>query len=205
LDELNSCHFPNWNLDIVIDDPKIWLATIKKQKNRKASGICGWHNEELKMLPEQAIAHLTQIFSKLWKYGLTAQMMQARIAILAKCEQPKSINDGRPIAILPVLYRLAAKIVFDQTVKHWAMRLPPHVSGGLPGRGVRDISMLQTVHIEDCLANGTNCCGTTMDLMKAFNMVPRLPAALLMNRMGISWDTLAFCVLVISYVTYSGY
>ena len=32
---------------------------LKKQKNRKASGICGWHNEELKMLPEQAIAHLT--------------------------------------------------------------------------------------------------------------------------------------------------
>jgi hypothetical protein len=179
----------------------IWYNTIKTLKNGKASGVCGWRNEELKLLPFQAIEHLSKIFGKLWQYGMSFRLMRARVAILAKCEQPRSINDGRPITILPVLYRLAAKIVFTQVVAQWAEKLPPQISGGLPGRGVRDISLLQTIQIEDSLARGNDCCGTTMDLMKAFNMVPRLPAAMLMNRMGIPWEILAFWMFSLSRMT----
>lgn len=178
----------------------IWYNTIKTLKNGKASGVCGWRNEELKLLPFQAIEHLSKIFGKLWQYGMSFRLMRARVAILAKCEQPRSINDGRPITILPVLYRLAAKIVFTQVVAQWAEKLPPQISGGLPGRGVRDISLLQTIQIEDSLARGNDCCGTTMDLMKAFNMVPRLPAAMLMNRMGIPWEIL--CILDVFAITH---
>jgi hypothetical protein len=201
LSELDECDFPNWDINITINDPQVWFHTIKKLKNGKASGICGWSHQELKMLPYRAVEHLTSIFAKIWKHGLSFNMMQARVAILAKCEQPRSINDGRPITILPVLYRLAAKIVFDQTVAHWANKLPPQISGGLPGRGVRDISMLQTLHIEKGLFDGNNCCGTTMDLMKSFNMVPRLPAAILMRRMGLSWDILSFWMMSLSRMT----
>ena len=103
--------------------PSFGKKPIRSLKNGKASGICGWHHEELKQLPWQAIQHLT-IFPRLWQYSLSFNMMQARVAFFAKCENPKSINDGRPrpIAILPVLYRLAAKVVFDQVVALWAHR-----------------------------------------------------------------------------------
>ena len=121
--------------------------------------------------------------------------------LFPKVDKPESINHGRPITILCTLYRLAAKVVFDQVVTQWASVLPHQISGGLPCRSVRDLSLMQTSHIEDNLSHGNEICGTSMDLIKAFNLVPRRPAAILLSRLGISHSILAFWLLCLSKMT----
>ena len=201
VDEMNEAQLPVINLQVRIDDVNLWKKSIAKLKNRKSEGICGWRHEELKMLPDAAIEHLCRIFVKVWPHGLTCNLMQARTILLAKVEKPENINHGRPITILCTLYRLAAKVIFDQVVAQWAKILPHQISGGLPQRSVRDLSLMQASHIEESVAQNMELCGTSMDLIKAFNLVPRRPATLLLTRLGIPADILVFWAKSISRMT----
>ena len=197
-DELNNCPIPEMNVPIVLNDLTIWKKAIKKLKARKAEGVCGWRHEELQKLPDEAIEHLMRVFNKLWEFGLTQKMMRARTILLSKVSEPTSISHGRPITILSVLYRLASKIVFEQVVAYWHLHLPPHISGGLPTRGVRDLVLMQACEIETAVDLKQSLCGSALDLSKAFNLVPRFPASKLLERMGIAKHILIFWELSLS-------
>ena len=201
VDEMNAANLPDMSLQVRIDDVHLWKKSIAKLRNNKSEGICGWRHEELKSLPDLAVEHLCAIFVKIWPIGLTCDMMQARTILLSKVAKPENINHGRPITILCTIYRLAAKVVFDQVVSQWASVLPHQISGGLPCRSVRDLSLMQTSHIEECIAHNQEICGTSMDLIKAFNLVPRMPASMLLRRLGISPNILVFWSICLSKMT----
>ena len=129
--------------------------------------------------------------------------MMARVCLLEKCQFPKSMADARPITILPCIYRLASKVVFQQVIDHWKYLMPCQISGGIAGRGVRDLSIMQTTALEDALQKKQFLCGTTMDLAKAFNLIPRFPAAVLMNRLGVPWWCLQFWLRSLSKMSRS--
>ena len=203
MQELDSCEFPHWEIPVVTDDVEVWKSAIRSLKKDKAEGICGWRYEEFQQLPHQAVEHLAMIFSKLWPYGLTRNMMHARVSLLEQCPNPKSMADARPITILSCLYRLASKVVFLQVVRRWKDLLPSGVSGGVPGKSVRDLSLAQTFAVEEAISVKSFRCGTTMDLAKAFNLVPRFPAAVLLNRLGLSWHLLSFWIESLKNMTRS--
>ena len=199
--EMLEANMPKLSLQIQIDNVELWKNAIAKLKPKKSEGICGWRHEELQSLPDSAVQHLCRIFTKLWPIGLSCDMMQARTILLSKVDKPESINHGRPITILCTLYRLAAKVVFDQVVNQWAKVLPHQISGGLPCRSVRDLSLMQTSHIEESLSQNIEICGTSMDLIKAFNLVPRRPATMLLSHLGLSSSLLAFWITCLSRMT----
>ena len=63
------------------------------------------------------------------------------------------------------------------------------------------ISLMQTSHIGECIASNQEICGTSMDLIKAFNLVPRMPASMLLRRLGISPSILVFWSICLSRMT----
>ena len=195
LTEMDTCNLPDIALEVDISDPQKWKDAIKGLKPKKSEGVCGWRHEELQSLPFEAIRHLSEIFTKIWPLGLPKTLMQARTILLAKVDKPEAMHHGRPITILSTLYRLASKIVFDQVISQWARILPFQISGGLPRRGVRDVSLMQSTEVERALLERDAICGTSMDLSKAFNLIPRRPAALLLNRLGVPWNILQFWVI----------
>ena len=201
LEELNQCDIPAINLNIVLNDLTLWKKAIKKLKRNKAEGVCGWRHEELQSLPDEAIRHLMLIFNKIWKFGLTENLLQARTILLSKVSSPTSIAHGRPITIMSVLYRLASKIIFEQVVTAWHRYLPPQISGGLPTRGVRDMVVMQACEIEEAIDVKQALCGAALDLSKAFNLVPRLPALKILQKLGIPKHILTFWQLNLSRMT----
>lgn len=88
-------------------------------------------------------------------------------------ENPQSIADGRPTTILGYIPRLASKLVADQVLAFWAATWPPEISGGLPRRSARDITLLQQHQLEIGNIHKVPWGGWTMDLVKAFNLIPR--------------------------------
>ena len=201
VEEMDAATLPTLSLQVRLDDVALWRQAIAKLKKNKSEGICGWRHEELQSLPNMAVEHLCAIFTRLWPLGLTCDLMQARTILLSKVDKPENINHGRPITILCTLYRLAAKVVFNQVVTQWAAVLPHQISGGLPCRSVRDLSLMQTSHIEESLAQNDEICGTSMDLIKAFNLVPRRPAAMLLSRLGMDQSILMFWLICLSRMT----
>ncbi len=152
-------------------------------------------------VPGSKSKHLTLIFNRLWKYGLTKKLLQARTILLSKVSTPTSIAHGRPITIMSVLYRLASKIIFEQVVTSWHRYLPPQISGGLPTRGVRDMVLMQACAIEEAIDLKQSLCGSALDLSKAFNLVPRLPALKILQELGISEQILKFWQMNLSRMT----
>lgn len=201
LTDMDTISFPDIHCDVIIDDPDMWYDVIQQLPHGKAEGCCGWRYEELKLLPKSAICHVVKIFAKLWSFGFSDNLMKARAVLLAKTQQPKSINDTRPITILSCLYRLASRVVFLQVSRTWASFLPPGISGGMPCRGVRDMTMSQGIQLEHAIGNKVALTGSSMDLVKAFNLIPRYAARWLMRRLGISDHILDFWHMSISRMT----
>ena len=139
---------PQTPLAITWTDPHILTRTIQRLKPFKAVGIDGWRAEELQLLPQEAVHDLANIFAHIWPKGLSTHHMIARVILLAKKNPATSINDGRPITILGYLSRLTSKLIADQLLSHWTQTWPSAISGGLPSRGVQDITFLQQFHIE---------------------------------------------------------
>ena len=140
-DELNMCDFPDMAIDLDLSSIHIWRDAINKLKRGKATGVCGWSYEDFRTLPDAALDDLASICAKCWVLGLPASMMRARVALLAKNDNPTSIHHGRPITIMSCISRLISKVVYDQVASQWSKHLPLPISGGLPGRGVRDLGV----------------------------------------------------------------
>ena len=198
MQELDDIPLPHCNVQVSVDDPSIWKRAIRKLKNGKAYGACGWRHEELKCLPDQAISDLAKIFSQIIDVGLTCGMMKARTILLAKTALPQSMHHGRPITILSVLYRLMGKVLFAQIASQMALFLPLPISGGLPGRGVMDLAIVQKFHIEQSLKLGHQIGGFSLDLIKAFNNFGRFPLGRIMCRLGIPEKIVHFWLVSLS-------
>ena len=66
--------------------------------------------------------------------------------------------------------------------------LPQDVTGCVPGRSVRDISYFLQAKIEEALRDKCPRGGISLDIIKAFNNVPRAPAAAILRHLGIPSD-----------------
>ena len=172
-------------LDLRFDDPQCLWNSIHRLKSHKAIGVDGWHSEELQRLTRSMVSDLAALFGAIWHHGLTARQMQARTLLFAKRDNPTSISDGRPITILGYLARLASKMISDQILQQWAQSWPSEISGGLPQRSARDLVIMQQLQIEHAKTLHTAWGGWTMDLVKAFNLIPRRVVRYVFQILGI--------------------
>ena len=181
IDQVDVC-IPEIKIDLT--DPQRWVGTIKKLKKNKAIGYDGWHNEDLQSLPDVAIHHLSQIFQKLWGDKFDHQYMQARVILLSKIKEVQHMGHCRPVTILGTLYRLATKIIADQLLEAWSFTLPPTISGGVPRRGARMLMYTHQCKVEQCIMANQPVGGFVLDLIKAFNCIPRKPLKKMFIKMG---------------------
>eukprot|EP00435_Cladocopium_sp_Y103_P050018 s2317_g15.t1 len=149
VEEIEQSGMPQYpNIDVTLQSVSLWMHAIKGLKTGKAHGVDGWRYEELKALPECCIADLALIMAKGAQYGLSKSLMAAKATLLAKVPEPLSFHQIRPITVLGALYRLTGRIIFQQIVRSWKSSFPLLISGGLPGRGVKDLAYLLKHRIE---------------------------------------------------------
>ena len=162
-----------------------WMKLVASLPSGKATGPCGWSNDELKLLPRICIADLCWIFHRVADVGFSSNMMMAKTVLLAKVPIPQSMNHARPITILSCLYRLFGKFVFRHTAGVWRHYLPFPISGGLPGRGVKELAFAQKRCIEDAVLKGECIGGFSLDLIKAYNTFGRYAVSRIMLKLGV--------------------
>ena len=188
-------------MEIELDNPIVWYKTIHKLKKNKAGGYDGWCAEDLQILPFSAVEHLCQICQRLWLDGFSPCYMQARTILLAKIENVRHMGHCRPITILGQLYRLAMKVISDQILADWANKLPTDISGGIPGRGSRLLMYRQQSRIEEAIVSGPSVGGFVLDLVKAFNCIPRRPLAYMLRNMGVPILVVKFWMKSLHHLT----
>ena len=168
-----------------IGDVDAWLDIIRRLPSGKAVGPCGRSNDEIKVLPRTCIEDLVVIFKHIFRTGFGPGMMMAKTVLLSKVPIPQSMHHARPITILSCLYRLLGKFVFRVTANAWMDIFPYDISGGLPGRGVKELAFTQKRVIEQALRDGRSMGGFSLDLIKAYNTFGRWACGRIMQRLGM--------------------
>ena len=171
-------------IPVNMEDLQQWRHVLNKTPNRKATGACGFAVRELKQLPDAALLHLIRLCSHAVRLGFPDVFLQGRINVLAKVADPQSYNDGRPICVLPVIYRLWSSVMCQQLLKAWAPLMPAGIQGGLPGRSARDITYHLQILLEQSHQDGSALSGFVLDIIKCFNALPRQPIKALLQHLG---------------------
>ena len=121
------------------------------------------------------------------------QLLHYRLAILAPCikgcvtGKRSYCSNGRcgtPHYRLLRLWRLWAGILARQLLQAWACAKIPGVHGALPGWSVSDACMRIQLAIESAHETSAPIAGFTLDLIKAFNGLPRRPALRTLKKLG---------------------
>ena len=176
--------------DLAIDmqDTSLWAQQIRRLKNGRATGYCGFSPEELKTLPEASVQHLAQLFAKCEGCGFPRHLAQATVHVLAKVDEPLHIGQGRPITVYATIYRLWSSAAARSILRQWATWLPASVRGCVPARGVREVSLVIQVMIEDALLSGRALGGFSLDIIKCVNQIPRQPLRQLLLHLRVPTD-----------------
>lgn len=172
---------------VQLEDLETWKFAIKSLKSKTARGMCAWFPDELKMLPSVCIKKLAKILADSSPHAFPPWMMQAKTIPLAKIPHAEHPSATRPITILPLLYRLWGKMTTSQVLKNWSGSFPQAINGFLPGRSPTNFQYGLQIHLEAIAKKLTNqyLSGLTLDIIKAFNCLPRKPTAMLVRKLGV--------------------
>ena len=176
---------PCAQIEVDMTNVAAWKHVARRLSPSKATGVCGWRNKDLRLLPEAALADLAMIMQQLLATGFPCSLMQARVAVLSKVLAPVSADQARPITRLSCLYRLWARVLCTQVIQSWSLTLPRSITGCVKGRSALDLSYEVQALVEQSLHDGTDLSGLCLDLKKAFNFLPRAYLGDLLCRLGV--------------------
>ena len=185
---LSRCRIPDeWKIDgCHLLTPDTFADALKGTRNNSAAGADSWRIPEIQALGQVALGCWTQYFNHIligvqpWPEA----MCWARVVLPGKTAEPNQIKDGRPVTILPALYRISMKAVTHSILLHLSSKLPPQVAGGLPHRDSESLWYSTQFTVEKCNLNNSPLHGAVTDIQKFFSGLPRAQLATLMLDFG---------------------
>ena len=168
---------------------KEWRRAVRKLGKFTAPGLCGWRGQELCHLPESVVTPLLDLFNHTERTGLgmPQQLLHASVAMIAKCLNPSSSNDCRPITVLSCVYRCWMSARASSMQSWLAKIMPAEMRGFLAGRHLDDFLYGLSLDIEAAHQGLAGpLLGMSLDITKAFNYIPREAAFAILGRLGLA-------------------
>lgn len=183
---LDECE-PIAPIPIELQDINLWKDALKNLKSRSARGACGWHVDELKMIPENSLRDLVKVFDSQLPGQFPAHLMRARVIALKKTADADTAKQTRENTILSLVYRLWSRTTTRAILTAWTNSFPAAITGFLPSRSVQHFQYSLQFSYESALRHrqAPQYGGLTIDLAKAFNTLPRLPCKKLLIHLGV--------------------
>ena len=156
---------------------------LRRMAKRKAAGLDGWKVAELRLLPDELMELIVQMFEAVEARGAwPAQLCAPEGLLLPKGSNanPGDPMDRRPIWLLPMLYRVWAA-GRAQLFARWRASWPD----GDGGLGAEELAWELALDLEAAEANGDDICGAALDWRKAFDNVPLCNLGKLLERAGV--------------------
>lgn len=177
-------------VQVDVSDLRHWQKALASTKSGTSRGYDGWHPDELKSLPDNCLQALADIFTAMPPQAILPPHLNQAITLpLSKQPDSEDASRTRPITLVPLLYRVWARVITQQILQQWIPSMPAEVIGFLPGRSPQQFLNklqwdLERIHTIDP-HNQPAFQGATLDLVKCFNLIPRQPAAYALRQAGI--------------------
>eukprot|EP00435_Cladocopium_sp_Y103_P022951 s31_g5.t1 len=172
-------------------DVGLLRRTLQRKSKHAATGLDGVSRADLLALSDTDFAVLSQVYHTAHATGTwPCQTLQGYVRSLAKVDTPMEVGHFRPITVFSNVYRLWSSVV----ARHWLRAVSSSVDAFLCGNtvGGRAAMVWRYVleQVENAHREGGEVCGFSADIVKAFNVLPRLPALAAVKMMGVDHATL---------------
>ena len=156
--------------------PDQWKQELLRKKKHAAVGPDGITKIDLQKLPMDLTIQLLKIFA-LVESGSKwpVQLATGFVVALEKIQGATKVGQFRPITIFALAYRVYSSIRAKQLLTHLSQVAPSTCTGNLPHRFAAQVWTGVQREIEEAQHSGAIVSGAVIDLIKAFNLLPRLP------------------------------
>eukprot|EP00438_Fugacium_kawagutii_P004669 Skav209258 [mRNA] locus=scaffold990:390937:395688:- [translate_table: standard] len=185
-------HFPRGDLMPPTPiTPEEWMQSLRNKKSRAATGPDGWARKDLLSMPLDLVQQMLHLLARIeqgedWPITVVTGL----ICSLAKVDNPKSVQQYRPITIFSLIYRNWSSIRAKRALVHLERYAPSRCYGNMPRRAASQVWLGIQAEPESANTFGTRISGATIDIQKCFNHMPRLPIFAVCEHVGICTSTL---------------
>ena len=163
-----------------------WIESLRRKPARAATGPDAVTRADLLHMPQDLVEQLLELLHTAEQTGQwPVQLLEGFVTALEKSAGAQNVQAFRPITVFPVCYRNWSSIRSRQILRHLSSFAPPTCQGNLPGRSASKIWMGILDEIEFAQLNHTSLSGGVIDLVKAYNTLPRVPVFHIMAKMGV--------------------
>eukprot|EP00438_Fugacium_kawagutii_P018202 Skav230724 [mRNA] locus=scaffold401:82641:87275:- [translate_table: standard] len=169
-----------------------WCHAVRSKPSHAATGPDGASRSDLLALPQDLVMELLAIFESIEQGSpWPIQLLEGFIVALAKVPDAHQVQQYRPIVVFPVAYRVWSSIRARQILRHLCEFCPQTCRGNLPHRAASDVWHAVLGDIEASNHHTAQLSGGVVDIIKAFNVLPRQPVFHILERLQV-----APCILV---------
>ena len=171
--------------------PSTLRQAILAKKPTAAPGLDGVTLSDLHRMPSSVLSNFCAMFAEAERTGQwPRQLVQGKVACLAKIPQPESVLDFRPITIFGLLYRVWGSYHARHGIRALDPLLPDSLFGSRPACFAGQVWSQLLWAIEHSHSEGIHLAGLVADLQKAFNHLPRLVILESLAHLGIPLSVL---------------
>ena len=152
----------------------VFDTALRSKKSRSAVGPDGISRLDLQSMPSSVRQHLLQFYDRIeTSFEWPAQMATGIVSSLEKQPGALTTKGFRPIVIYSILTRIWSSVRARDFLKVFQTVAPHGLRGGIPARQSRSIWYELAVLLEQSNIEKDTTIGVVVDLVKAFNMLPR--------------------------------
>ena len=175
---------PHWQYEPITYQE--WMSALRKKRKRAATGPDAMARLDLINMPKDLVDQLLALLAKI-ESGSTwpQQAVVGFVVSLEKVAGASSTNAYRPITVLSVAYRTWGSIRAKQILAHLEPIAPMTCTGNLPRRQASQVWVGIQKVVEEAVVTGRKVAGAVIDLVKAFNLLPRYPVMAIMEHLNV--------------------
>ncbi len=163
-----------------------WMAAVRAKKSKGAIGPDGISKQDLLQMPRQVVEQLLSLITQVENGEKWPQQAVTGFVIaLEKTYGAKTVDQYRPITVFSLVYRTWGSIRAKQILRHLEPLAPHTCTGNLPGRNAAQVWNGIQESIEESLYSKISMGGAVLDLVKAFNLLPRIPIMMIMEHLQV--------------------
>ena len=164
-----------------------WQQAVRRKKTNAAIGPDGVSKQDLLALPRSHVEPILQLLANveqghaLWP----KQVVTGHVHALEKIPDAWKASQYRPLTVFSLVYRTWSSIRARETLAYLGQFAPDQITGNLPGKSCTDLWLSIQLYLEDSTSTGEPIVGVVADLVKAYNLLPRLPLLAIGLHLGL--------------------
>ena len=162
-----------------------WIQEVKCKKSHAAIGPDGISTADLLHMPKPLVEALLELISGIENgQEWPRQVITGFVVALEKTPGASQVSQFRPITIFSLTYRVWSSIRSKQLLQHLRQIAPETCMGNLPQKTASHVWAGVQQMIELAHHHMGNASGAVIDLVKAFNLLPRLSVLEVITHLG---------------------